>query len=983
MRKIICVFALALAACLFILPNTTFAATFIDVPEDHWAYEAVEYFTSNNIMTGYLDGSFQPDLIYNRAQMAVMLCRVKGYEPYKTPSTPIPDVADSVWYTESVNHAVTEGWMIVDADGRFNPFEPLTRQEIALAAAYFTDSFNPDADYSAFSSSFIDIGDIDPGYINAVGFNVYAGMIKGFPDGSYQPNDTVTRAMVAVIIYRALTLAEPIYDTYTVTLKINKDGLPWIGHGKTFECYYWTGETSVTQPGSVSGSNVTFSAIPNGCWFWIYDTLTYDGISGDINNADVSMDINYYTVSFAAIPAGDATGGSIFARYRYESEIISSGAVIMEGRSLILSAAGSGANWYSFDWDDSYNTISPVLYIYSLYEPINLTCTITGDNSRQVSSISITRQPNLIYYSDWYSYLDLRDLTVELTISDGTTSWMIANVTYEDFNRYGILVSIDGEPVIADFTVITTQHQNMPIMLSVGGLNINTERIQIHSLISYYSDNPEGGPGQSLDPDIVEYGGKHIIRDSIFPNTINYAFDGWEDTDTGACYMPGDIVYNVTYSMSMYARWRSLIEPPPYINVLEGLWFAWAEEDALYTPLETNTSWIASSNSDWLTVDPTNGSAGLFIFRMSVTANSGFERSGTITISAGEITRMIDVTQEGRKKVTRIEITEQPRLTYITGWNDRLDLTGLTVDLTVTDGEIYEIITGVTYESFSMYGIQATIYGEHVEHGFTYITARHHNKLITLTAGEVYAKTNPITLQHTIHYDIFWPDAPDIVISGDSYTVSDNKGVERIDYEFEGWVDMNTNTYYNAGEIIGSVTDNIYMYSRWRYLEQQTYTVSGMIKSYNPKQETTVKLLQGINEMYETVIPRTTGSGQLEQPFTFDNVKSGEYTLVVTKTCHTPFTVSNIIVGEGGLDLTLDSRPEVSLMTLRCGDIDGNGLINDLDLTVLWMLANYNRNVDNAAIPACDLNGDGMINDIDLTILWMHYNYNKGEIVIQ
>ena len=160
------------------------------------------------------------------------------------------------------------------------------------------------------------------------------------------------------------------------------------------------------------------------------------------------------------------------------------------------------------------------------------------------------------------------------------------------------------------------------------------------------------------------------------------------------------------------------------------------------------------------------------------------------------------------------------------------------------------------------------------------------------------------------------------------------------------------------------------------------YALAGMIKSYNPKLKTTVKLMQGDNEMYEMVIPGTAGSGQLASPFKFYDVKPGTYTLVITKPCHTSFTVTDIAVGEGDLDLTKDSRPEVSLMTLRCGDIDGDGLINDADLTILWMLKNYNRKTDDALYTACDLNGDGMINDLDLTILWMPYNYYRGEIVI-
>jgi hypothetical protein len=111
-------------------------------------------------------------------------------------------------------------------------------------------------------------------------------------------------------------------------------------------------------------------------------------------------------------------------------------------------------------------------------------------------------------------------------------------------------------------------------------------------------------------------------------------------------------------------------------------------------------------------------------------------------------------------------------------------------------------------------------------------------------------------------------------------------------------------------------------------------------------------------------------------------VVPGVYSLVIVKDVHTKFTVRTVIVKEEDLDLTLDSRPEVQLMRLRSGDINGDGLVNDADLTILWRAGNYNKQSNEAENERCDLNGDGLINDADLTILWLAYNYNRGEIII-
>ena len=161
-------------------------------------------------------------------------------------------------------------------------------------------------------------------------------------------------------------------------------------------------------------------------------------------------------------------------------------------------------------------------------------------------------------------------------------------------------------------------------------------------------------------------------------------------------------------------------------------------------------------------------------------------------------------------------------------------------------------------------------------------------------------------------------------------------------------------------------------------------SLSGLVRSNNPLQGTTLQLLQGNSEaIYEITIPaETTGFGQITQPFAFENVQEGEYALAITKPGHTSFRIENVIIGDKDVDFTQDSRSGASLMNLRCGDINGDGMINDGDLSILWMLANYNRDIDKAANPMCDLNGDGLINDGDLTILWQTEHYNKGAIVI-
>jgi len=160
--------------------------------------------------------------------------------------------------------------------------------------------------------------------------------------------------------------------------------------------------------------------------------------------------------------------------------------------------------------------------------------------------------------------------------------------------------------------------------------------------------------------------------------------------------------------------------------------------------------------------------------------------------------------------------------------------------------------------------------------------------------------------------------------------------------------------------------------------------VTGLIRSYNPKNATTVQLLQNGAMKYEYIIPAVpTGVGQIDQPFTFGNVADGTYTLVITKQMHTKYTVQNIVVKGQDVDLTKDSRDQVKLIELLCGDLDHDGFIGPQDLAILLSSNNYMKTTPNALNPEADLNGDGTIGPQDLTVMLSSKNYMQHEVVVQ
>ena len=164
-----------------------------------------------------------------------------------------------------------------------------------------------------------------------------------------------------------------------------------------------------------------------------------------------------------------------------------------------------------------------------------------------------------------------------------------------------------------------------------------------------------------------------------------------------------------------------------------------------------------------------------------------------------------------------------------------------------------------------------------------------------------------------------------------------------------------------------------------------TPSVRGVVKSYNPNNPVTVRLIeQGYTEpSYETIIGATNGSGQKEQSFSFDAVAAGTYDLVVTKPGHLTYTVKGVVVGDGPLDLTKHSNAAISTITLLCGDIDGDGWIDFSDYQELLKSTNYGKQTSAVGVnKIADLDGDAWVDFSDYQILLSSQHYGKSTVSV-
>jgi len=112
--------------------------TFTDVPTDYWAYKHVEYAHAQNVVGGYWDGTYRPEEIVNRAQMAVFVARGRVAPNGDAaippgPETPtFPDVPIDHWAYKWVEYCYAQGVVGGYPDGTYHPDETVNRAQMAV-----------------------------------------------------------------------------------------------------------------------------------------------------------------------------------------------------------------------------------------------------------------------------------------------------------------------------------------------------------------------------------------------------------------------------------------------------------------------------------------------------------------------------------------------------------------------------------------------------------------------------------------------------------------------------------------------------------------------------------------------------------------------------------------------------------------------------------------------------------------------------------
>ncbi|OBR67588.1 hypothetical protein A7K91_22145 [Paenibacillus oryzae] len=100
---------------------------FGDVPQEHWAAEAIAKAAASSWMSGGPDGSFRPESPLTRAELAVVLARWLAAQGTEQPAM-FADAAEH-WAASAISIVSEQGWLTGYEDGSFRPDRQVTRAQ--------------------------------------------------------------------------------------------------------------------------------------------------------------------------------------------------------------------------------------------------------------------------------------------------------------------------------------------------------------------------------------------------------------------------------------------------------------------------------------------------------------------------------------------------------------------------------------------------------------------------------------------------------------------------------------------------------------------------------------------------------------------------------------------------------------------------------------------------------------------------------------
>ena len=173
---------------------------FVDVPEDAWYAENVEFAYHNGLMSGVSEMAFDPDGEATRAMLASILYRIDG-SPTVEGQSDFVDL-NAQWYYDAATWAWKAGIFAGYEDQTFRPDLPITREQLVSIFYNYAKYKGYDLSQTNTLSQFTDEDLVSAWAQNAVAWAVNNGIMAGEGNGILNPKGKATRAEISAMLHR-------------------------------------------------------------------------------------------------------------------------------------------------------------------------------------------------------------------------------------------------------------------------------------------------------------------------------------------------------------------------------------------------------------------------------------------------------------------------------------------------------------------------------------------------------------------------------------------------------------------------------------------------------------------------------------------------------------------------------------------------------------------------------------------------------------
>jgi len=167
-----------------------------DVKEGDWFKSNVELLIGKGIVNGYTDGTFKPSNTVTKAQFIKMAITSIGRDDIQLDS--------EYWANNYINVAYQEGYIESKYSKDQNYEAPITRGEMAIIIAKIINEEASTQDIIKYADEIKDIDKVNGQDMLYIIETYKYGILKGYPDGEFKPNNNATRAEASTMIVRLL-----------------------------------------------------------------------------------------------------------------------------------------------------------------------------------------------------------------------------------------------------------------------------------------------------------------------------------------------------------------------------------------------------------------------------------------------------------------------------------------------------------------------------------------------------------------------------------------------------------------------------------------------------------------------------------------------------------------------------------------------------------------------------------------------------------